>query len=163
MSDMPEGLTEDEQHLYRFCLACDEPSYDGWDITPTETIKILDDLAALRAKLAEAKAEVARLKGKLDAICDAANDEIKDVPEGYYPVVAWSNGEEVVINGDPPREPEDYDEETGHNCDAMGCSTLWHVIHRAPLDGTPYKRAEVSALAKACEKPAERGEEKTHG
>ncbi len=48
------------------------------------------------------------------------------VPEGYEKMDAYSNGKNLIILG-VPRDDSD------HNCDAMGCGTLDHVIAIIPL------------------------------
>lgn len=53
------------------------------------------------------------------------------VPSGYTRIDAtvWIGLKDVVITGQPE---ESDDEETGHNCDAIGCG--WdHVLYRIPL------------------------------
>ena len=53
------------------------------------------------------------------------------VPKGAMLVEAYLTEREVIVMGFPP---ESDDEETGHNCDAMGCgSTGGHVLYRLPL------------------------------
>ncbi len=50
-------------------------------------------------------------------------------PDGYrligHPNI-YSNGHEVIILGMPA-------EDSDHNCDVMGCSSVDHVIYRGPL------------------------------
>lgn len=51
-------------------------------------------------------------------------------PEGYYRLMGaevYSNGKYLVILGDP--DPED----DSHNCDAMGCCTMSHVLFEAEI------------------------------
>jgi len=63
------------------------------------------------------------------------------IPKGAQLVEAYiTPNHQVVICGNPPDEPEgltkeQYAEwyETSHNCDAMGCGTLSHVLHRVNL------------------------------
>jgi len=54
-----------------------------------------------------------------------------NVPEGYVKLRAtevWTNGERLVILGEPPDEDE-YSDEYGHDCDQMGCGSVGpHVI-----------------------------------
>ena len=61
-------------------------------------------------------------------------DELS-TPKGWRRIYAYTNDREVLICGDPPSEAEGVadDDEAGHNCDAMGCSTLSHVLVRLPL------------------------------
>lgn len=52
-----------------------------------------------------------------------------DIPKGYWKLNAtevYTNGEALVILGIPS---EIEDDETGHNCDEMGCGSVGpHVI-----------------------------------
>jgi len=54
-----------------------------------------------------------------------------NVPKGYVKLRAievWTNGERLVILGEPPDEDECADE-YGHDCDQMGCGSVGpHVI-----------------------------------
>lgn len=66
----------------------------------------------------------------------------KYAPKGYRRLDAevWIGSNDVVVVGTPD---ESEDEETGHNCDAMGCG--WdHVLYRIPLPSTagPLRPAE---------------------
>ena len=60
-------------------------------------------------------------------------------PEGFYPIAAYTNGYEIVVLGLPECFPElDDDDPLAHNCDAMGCGSLDHVVARIPvLQPTP--------------------------
>lgn len=60
------------------------------------------------------------------------------IPEGYYPLRAYSNGEYLVIEG-IPNDPKDWpeDDERRHNCDIMGCGQA-HVIIRQRLSHVKY-------------------------
>ncbi len=63
---------------------------------------------------------------------------LKDfIPVGAKLVEAYETETEIIVCGVPPDEPEDLTDgeyrkwyETSHNCDAMGCSSLSHVIYR---------------------------------
>lgn len=50
-------------------------------------------------------------------------------PDGYYPIPVrevYTNGNKLVVLGNPD---ENEDEESTHNCDAMGCSSCGnHVL-----------------------------------
>ncbi len=48
------------------------------------------------------------------------------VPEGYEKMDSYSNGKNLIVLG-VPRDDSD------HNCDAMGCGTLDHVVAVIPL------------------------------
>jgi hypothetical protein len=52
------------------------------------------------------------------------------IPAGGKLVEAYETEHEIIVCGDPPDEPEGKPEEDWHNCDAMGCGTLSHVIYR---------------------------------
>ncbi|MCI0391859.1 MAG: hypothetical protein MOB07_24215 [Acidobacteria bacterium] len=59
------------------------------------------------------------------------------IPNGGHLVEAYETETEIIVCGDPPDEPENLTEEqyaewyeTTHNCDAMGCGALSHVIYR---------------------------------
>ena len=70
------------------------------------------------------------------------------IPEGSRLVEAYETETEIVVCGEPPEEPENltpeqYGEwyETAHNCDAMGCGTLSHVIYR--FEKTAVRRGVI--------------------
>ena len=55
------------------------------------------------------------------------------IPEGYRKLRAievWTNGDTLVVLGQPPDEDEnDPEAEYGHDCDVMGCGSFGpHVI-----------------------------------
>lgn len=52
------------------------------------------------------------------------------IPSGARLVEAYETQHEIIVCGDPPDEPEGTPEENWHNCDAMGCGSFSHVIHR---------------------------------
>lgn len=59
------------------------------------------------------------------------------IPVGARLVEAYETENEIIVCGEPQPEPEGLSEaemaawyETAHNCDAMGCGTLSHVIYR---------------------------------
>ena len=57
-------------------------------------------------------------------------------PKGYWKLEAYTNGYEIIFIGDPPKVDEDSP--LYHNCDAMGCGNLAHVVARLPvLEPTP--------------------------
>lgn len=90
--------------------------------------KAIAEIDSLRARLAACEEREQSLKRKLGN----ARRIAENVPNGYEPIEAWTNGKEIVVLGAPPEEgtPEADD----HNCDAMGCSSFGpHVIHRAAL------------------------------
>lgn len=107
-------------------------------------------LAALRASRAEnerlranVEAHEAEMKKRAKVFSEVCEERDKAVaseeknrtchhfdrtPEGTR--IAYFHDGQFILNGDP--EPSD-DEETGHNCDAMGCSSVEHVIERVIL------------------------------
>lgn len=54
--------------------------------------------------------------------------EKRGIPKGAKLIEAYETAREFVIMGWP--EPDDEN----HNCDAMGCGTLSHVVARFPKD-----------------------------
>jgi hypothetical protein len=57
-------------------------------------------------------------------------------PEGYFKIPineVWTNGTNLILLGDPPKEIEDDENEIVHNCDYMGCGSCEHVIFRINL------------------------------
>ena len=66
-----------------------------------------------------------------------------NIPEGYWKIDAYTNGYEIIVCGDPL--DEDQYEEAGisiespiaHNCDAMGCTSVSHVIFRMSINHRP--------------------------
>jgi hypothetical protein len=53
------------------------------------------------------------------------------IPSGGRLVEAYETNTEIIVCGDPPSEyPEGTPEDDWHDCDAMGCGTLSHVIYR---------------------------------
>lgn len=66
------------------------------------------------------------------------------IPASGKLVEAYETEHEIIVCGDPPPEPEGLTEEqyrdwyaTAHNCDAMGCGTLSHVVYRFSQDAKP--------------------------
>jgi hypothetical protein len=61
---------------------------------------------------------------------------MEDIPNGFYPIAAYTNGYEIVVIGLPEHLPEEHP--LAHNCDVMGCGSLDHVVTRIPvLQPTP--------------------------
>lgn len=66
-----------------------------------------------------------------------------NIPEGYWKIDTYTNGYEIIVCGDPLSE--DQYEEAGislesplaHNCDAMGCTSVSHVIYRVSINHRP--------------------------
>ena len=60
---------------------------------------------------------------------DREKAEISSSPKGYEELKnvhgVYISNTEIVICGIPESEE--------HNCDEMGCSSVWHVIFRAPI------------------------------
>jgi len=56
------------------------------------------------------------------------------IPKGYIQVEAYTNGQVIVLCGEPPSEERDPECEL-HNCDAMGCTSLGpHVLYRGRVE-----------------------------
>ncbi len=55
-------------------------------------------------------------------------------PKGFWKLDAYTNGYQIVVLGTPPYR-DDYDENdpNAHNCDAMGCGSLDHVLCKIPI------------------------------
>lgn len=51
----------------------------------------------------------------------------RTIPAGARLVEAYETDREIIVMGEPP---DSEDEETGHNCDALGCGSLGHVAYR---------------------------------
>ena len=56
---------------------------------------------------------------------------MSELPAGFWKLDAYTNGYHIVVLGDPPQEPEE--QAALHNCDHMGCSTMFHVLARIPI------------------------------
>lgn len=56
-----------------------------------------------------------------------------------YAARVYRRGNELVITGYPPDEPDDWpeDDPRRHNCDAMGCGSTEHIILRATVKESP--------------------------
>jgi len=55
------------------------------------------------------------------------------IPRGGKLVEAYETEREIIVIGEPEHEPDEHDDswyDTAHNCDAMGCGTLSHVLYR---------------------------------
>lgn len=72
--------------------------------------------------------------------------ELKDVK-------VWSNGKEIIIEGDPPDEEADPGPEPVHHCDSMGCRWV-HILYRSPI--TPEKAIEIGYVCPPEPKPERR-------
>lgn len=97
-------------------------------------------LIQLEADNAILAAQVESLKRQLSKY--ATEREHDWVPDGYSLAMAYTDGKEVVIVGSPD---EDKDTALDHNCDALGCSSVSHVVIRV---GVPAY-ATVSTFAPA--------------
>jgi hypothetical protein len=68
------------------------------------------------------------------------------IPKGARLIEAYESEKEIVVCGDPPSEyPEGTPEDDQHNCDAMGCATLSHVIYR-------FRKGEVEKAFELLER-----------
>lgn len=54
------------------------------------------------------------------------------VPDGWWPVEAWTDGAQIVIVGRPSLD-ENIPEDQQHDCDLMGCGSFSHVIARCEV------------------------------
>ena len=94
-------------------------------------MSILDDLSMLKGELQAERRKRLVLERRV-GLLEKDHPE-PNVPEGYVKLRAievWTNGERLVILGQPPDEDEvDPESEYAHNCDAMGCGSFGpHVI-----------------------------------
>jgi len=56
-----------------------------------------------------------------------------NIPKGFKKIGnAYSNGNQIVIEGEPPSDAQDPDAEL-HNCDTLGCGQN-HVLYRFVLE-----------------------------
>ena len=59
------------------------------------------------------------------------------IPPGAHLVEAYETADEIIVCGEPPNEYEDPGDTFGHNCDAMGCSSVSHVLYRFQKQSQP--------------------------
>ena len=73
-------------------------------------------------------------------------DGSQRVPKGFKKIEAYTDYKTVVIMGDPYLLDGD-----NHNCDAMGCGSMGHVMARMPIlpDGSPEPTDRLLEAAKA--------------
>jgi hypothetical protein len=106
-------------------------------------------IESLERKLARLKVRhVANIKARDDARDAAASalalkaqaeKELADlryrlaVPVGAKRLDAWEYKGQLIVCGDPVDTDGDVDHPHAHNCDAMGCSSVSHVLIREPL------------------------------
>jgi hypothetical protein len=88
------------------------------------------EMACLRSELADAKRAL-----PVERAFSDVQSRLRRLPEGFLPMAAFTDGQEIVIEGDPPDEESDAHCEY-HNCDVMGCG-LAHVILRT---GHPFAK-----------------------
>ena len=127
------GQLRDECHKALRCLyiAVDVPVADEVSTKVKAYITELERSASIRPNthLDTHVNELHNLGNDLEEWCEVRVR--KDlIPKSAILVEAYLTDREVIVMGRPP---ESDDEETGHNCDAMGCGTLSHVIYRIPL------------------------------
>lgn len=66
-----------------------------------------------------------------------------NIAEGYWKIDAYTNGYEIVVCGDPLGEDQyeaagiSIESPIAHNCDAMGCTSVSHVIFRISINHRP--------------------------
>jgi len=78
-----------------------------------------------------------RLDHYLGAMWMVLRVDRRCVPRGANLAECYETKDEFIIMGHPKSDDE------SHDCDAMGCGTLSHVLHRIP------KTATATAIAKA--------------
>ncbi len=89
-------------------------------------------IATLTRERDEAKAEVEKLAKVRTLLQEKLRTTEVNIPAGYRPLAAYTNGAEVIVTGSPPDEDDDPKYEL-HNCDAMGCG--WeHVLLRQDVE-----------------------------
>lgn len=54
------------------------------------------------------------------------------VPDGYTLLEAYTGKDELIVCGNPPDE-DGSEDVCQHNCDAMGCSSVNHVVYRGHI------------------------------
>jgi len=86
-----------------------------------------------RRALAVKNAEIGYLQREAFARAVEALPVDPDAPEGALPIVAYVYKGQIIVleqKGLSISDTEDENDPNCHNCDAMGCSTLYHVAHR---------------------------------
>ncbi len=84
------------------------------------------EMARLRADFADAKRAL-----PVEMAFADMQTRLREIPEDFVPITAYTDGEEIVVLGNPPDEDRDPRGEI-HDCDAMGCGSLGHVVARIP-------------------------------
>jgi hypothetical protein len=82
-----------------------------------------------------------------------ADRMLEGTPSGTRIAYLTAAGE-VIVCGEPP--PETGDEDGGHNCDAMGCSSVSHVVERYRIADADRIAQLTAELAEARREYAER-------
>ena len=84
------------------------------------------EMARLRADLADAKRAL-----PVETAWADVQTRLRGIPDDFVPITAYTDGQEIVILGSPPDEDRDP-HGAKHDCDAMGCGSLGHVVGRFP-------------------------------
>ncbi len=107
------------------------------------------EMARLRRDLADAKRAL-----PLSQDYDKMEMRLRCLPEGFLPMVAYTDGQHIIILGEPPGEDVDPQGER-HNCAVMGCS-VEHVLARLPH---PYADLQTTEHAMSNRDLSKIGEE----
>ena len=83
----------------------------------------LEHIAEIKAK------ETAREQIKEEDEWDTIRVPKNHIPRGARLIEAYETEREIIVLGEPP-DDEHKPEEEQHNCDAMGCGSLSHVLYR---------------------------------
>lgn len=78
----------------------------------------------LRQENAVLKRRVEELERENEVLRKSAKFGGDRVPAGYEPIEAYTNGEVIVVLGEPAHDDE------SHDCDFLGCATFSHVVAR---------------------------------
>lgn len=91
-----------------------------------------DIIASLKAANSDLLNAYQRAEGKYDGMQILAVEKER-IPENALLCEAYVCNKELIVLGDPDWNGRDGDE-SGHNCDLMGCGSLSHVVLRLPLE-----------------------------
>lgn len=106
-------------------------------MSDAERIKYLEECHLRNIR---ARDEVREEAAKAVAAKDEAEKRLADlryqlaVPEGATRLDAWEYKGELIVCGIPDDGNGDVDDLHQHNCDAMGCSSVGHVIIRMSME-----------------------------
>lgn len=120
-----EPLTNEERAelrlLMKRCLAGDDTAAH-----PLVVLSLLDE----RDRLAQENDRI-----RMAAIRDLQREHLKRTPPGTR--IGYILRDYVMILGIPDEPEPGSDESTWHNCDAMGCGSLDHVVERYKIVRVP--------------------------